>query len=401
MFSEQKQNEMETEKINRILETEEEPQSCNENKEISSSNTQITEYKEMSHNEIKNLFNYSSGNTSTQHIEMLDVSCKSKMFKIQYNLLYRVVSDNVRIQEYEIILNSNTLNNKSDNEQSIFIYRDNKKLFLWHYEIKKYTALRLPLSPNNINVVNWVHRVNYNSNLDDDQIIHSIYPRYCHGFFIDLFCQYLGTKDKLLKGKIDMSKYDLLTVYLECSWLNDQVINKYFDLVKKRNNELDKFSIHVFDTFFYTMYSSKGYDRVKNNTKKIDIFSFKKLMFPVNIDKHWLLICYDVSSKNMFYYDSVSLGKRDRVLKILNKLSEYLTLEYSAKKNQTFNSSELCFIDGESPEQNNSYDCGVFTCINGELFSRGKPSNNFNHTHINVYRQKIVYELLNQKLITK
>lgn len=44
--------------------------------------------------------------------------------------------DNARTQKYEIILKSNTYN--SENEPSIFVYRDSKVMFLQHYEFEKY-----------------------------------------------------------------------------------------------------------------------------------------------------------------------------------------------------------------------------------------------------------------------
>lgn len=48
-----------------------------------------------------------------------------------------------------------------------------------------------------------------------------------------------------------MTSHDLLTLYLEESWVNDQIINNYFTLIKTRNNPIYDFNIHVFDTFFY------------------------------------------------------------------------------------------------------------------------------------------------------
>lgn len=106
-----------------------------------------------------------------------------------------VKPDNVSIQEYEIILKSNTLNNNSDNEKSIFVYRHSNVTFIWH-EFDKCNNV-YPTSPGvNINVVNWVHRINYYSDLANDRCVKKIYPDYSHAQFVDLFCQYSDTTDE-------------------------------------------------------------------------------------------------------------------------------------------------------------------------------------------------------------
>lgn len=398
MLTERTQNETEANKITCILETEE-LQSCNRSKEI-------TDYKNITDKEIKNLYNYSSGNTGIQQIKTLNVSHLSKIYNIRYNLLYKVVSENVRkIQEYEIILKRRSPINNSEHDKSLFIYKDNKMVFLWHSEIRKFKNLMIPLTSSTIDVVYWIHKINYYTDMANDQIIQTIYPGYNHASFVNLFFQYLGMDDIELNGKIHLSRYDILTVYLEKAWLNDQVINKYFELIRIRDNtdKKDKTrsinNIHIFDTFFFTTFLTHGYERVQNYTKKIDIFSFKKLLIPVNICQHWMVIGYDVESKNIFFYDSISVGRENRILAILSKVTDYLYCEHWAKKGSDINISELTYFDGRSPQQNNNCDCGVYTCINGELFSRNAPSNNYNCTHINLYRQKIVFELLNRKFL--
>lgn len=53
------------------------------------------------------------------------------------------------------------------------------------------------------------------------------------------------------------------------------------------------------------------------------------------------------------------------------------------------------------PQQNNGYDCGVFTCTFMEFFSRREPVGNFSQKNIENQRLRIVYEIMMKKLLDR
>ncbi|XP_060843214.1 sentrin-specific protease 3-like isoform X3 [Rhopalosiphum padi] len=87
------------------------------------------------------------------------------------------------------------------------------------------------------------------------------------------------TKDTTINSETSLD-------YYEC--LNDIYINKYMDLITQRSaNE-----VYVFDTFFFTAFSEKGFSSVYHWTKNINIFSKKKLMIPIYTkeENRWSLV---------------------------------------------------------------------------------------------------------------
>ncbi|XP_044005891.1 sentrin-specific protease 2-like [Aphidius gifuensis] len=97
-------------------------------------------------------------------------------------------------------------------------------------------------------------------------------------------------------------------------WLNDIIIDAYFQLIKKRDP-----SVHVFSFNFFNNYFTRSYDEVQRWSKDVGIFSKKKLLIPVHSDRAtW------------------------KCVHVLENI----------------------------PLQNNSYDCGVFVCQYANYISR-------------------------------
>lgn len=61
------------------------------------------------------------------------------------------------------------------------------------------------------------------------------------------------------------------------------------------------------NTFFHFNLCKRGFDSVKIGTKKIDLFSNKKLMLPIRLKEisHWVVVCADLETKELKYMDSV------------------------------------------------------------------------------------------------
>lgn len=67
---------------------------------------------------------------------------------------------------------------------------------------------------------------------------------------------------------------------------------------------------HCFTSFFMSKLledtGSYNYENARKHSSKLDLFSFNKIFFPINIGStHWTLVVVDVPSKIIQYYDSM------------------------------------------------------------------------------------------------
>lgn len=153
------------------------------------------------------------------------------------------------------------------------------------------------------------------------------------------------------------------------NWYNDQIINAFMELINHRseiNPELPK--TYAFNVFLYISYL-KGYNRVKNYTKKINIMEKDLILIPIHKDNHWRLISIEPQHKIINYYDSLSLPGQD----ILDNIFEYLKTDCENKLNIQLDKSEWDLRTINVPQQKNTYDCGPFMCKIADLLSQDYP----------------------------
>jgi sentrin-specific protease 1 len=165
-------------------------------------------------------------------------------------------------------------------------------------------------------------------------------------------------------------------------WLNDEVINFYCKLLEERGKKNKNAPKCWFpNSFFWPKLSgadnsSYSYKDVKRWSikAKIDIFELDHILFPMNIgESHWALGAIDLKAKGFRYFDSMFCRPHRNFVPFLRK---YLQDEHKAKKGgsefQGVDEWELIIPDEPVPQQNNGYDCGVFTCNFAECFSSGR-----------------------------
>lgn len=150
----------------------------------------------------------------------------------------------------------------------------------------------------------------------------------------------------------------------DCVCLDDKYINKYMNLITIRSEN----NVYVFDSFFFTALSEKGYSRVHRWTKNIDIFSKQKLMIPIYIKEEncWCLVLVDMTKKVLKYYDK--LGKYNP--KHIRLIIKYLKLEHVMRKGEFFKTE---FTESATKIFNSDVeilDCGLFICVIAEHVSR-------------------------------
>lgn len=182
------------------------------------------------------------------------------------------------------------------------------------------------------------------------------------------------------------------------NWLNDEIINAYFEMIQARSNSDDHRNlpkVHVFSTHFYSTIMERGYEGVQRWTRKVDIFAKDLILIPVHLGMHWVLAVIDFRLKMVRYIDSLH-GSNP---KALNVFKMYLESEHQSKKGFPFDAADWTFESVTNcPAQRNGYDCGVFTCVNAEYISRN-ASLSYSQNDMLYFRDKIGYELLTQNFL--
>ena len=104
-------------------------------------------------------------------------------------------------------------------------------------------------------------------------------------------------------------------------WLNDEIINYYFAMIRTRSlNPSSVLSskvkaskkrfprIHTFSTYFFQLWSQRGYAGVRRWTKKakVNVFELDRVLVPINKGGfHWVLGVINVEAERIEYYDSM------------------------------------------------------------------------------------------------
>jgi sentrin-specific protease 1 len=117
-----------------------------------------------------------------------------------------------------------------------------------------------------------------------------------------------------------------LSCLLPGVWLNDEVVNSYFDMIKKRSTQLvrvwnrDHPTLHkkkslFLNTFFIAKLLEGGtydYSLVRRWTKECNIFDLDKIFVPINRDNsHWALVVVFMMIKEIHYYDRYVMWVKD------------------------------------------------------------------------------------------
>ena len=190
-------------------------------------------------------------------------------------------------------------------------------------------------------------------------------------------------------------------------WLNDEVISYFYKMLANRDEALTEANpgrkrSHYFSSFFFTKLFDEGctdeysYKNVKRWSKKVpgkDIFALDKVFFTCNVSKsHWTCAVIFMEEKRIQFYDSMSGDGYGYT----TGLMRYLKDEWAAKKGGELPDADewkiVGAVDGV-PQQENGYDCGVFTCMFGDFLSLDRPLS-FNQNHVNQCRERIALSIL-------
>ncbi|KAG7326980.1 hypothetical protein KOW79_010381 [Hemibagrus wyckioides] len=196
--------------------------------------------------------------------------------------------------------------------------------------------------------------------------------------------------------KLRITQRDLATLQ-EGSWLNDEVINFYLNLVMAREQEVGGKKVYCFSTFFFPKLHGGGHAAVRRWTKAVDLFLHDLILIPLHLGVHWSLAVVDFRAKSVRSYDSMGQRHDD----ICNLILMYIKEEYEVKKGKDMEILKWTVTSlraTEVPQQKNGSDCGVFVCKYADYIARGRPFT-FRQCHMPYFRKVMIWEILNQKLL--
>ncbi|KAK2998682.1 hypothetical protein RJ639_022866, partial [Escallonia herrerae] len=177
------------------------------------------------------------------------------------------------------------------------------------------------------------------------------------------------------------SNIEITGQVLQClrpgAWLNDEVINLYFELLKEREKrEPQKFlKCHFFNTFFYKKLVSgrSGYDfksvRRWTTQRKLGycLLECDKIFVPIHKEVHWCLAVINKKDEKFQYLDS--LGGQDK--QVMRMLARYFVDEVKDKSRKDIDVSSWKQEDVvDLPDQENGFDCGMFMIKYADFYSR-------------------------------
>ncbi|KAI7727773.1 hypothetical protein M8C21_018404 [Ambrosia artemisiifolia] len=214
------------------------------------------------------------------------------------------------------------------------------------------------------------------------------------------------------KWDVDLDSYELFEdiTYLEGGGDSIAISKSDFQLLQpekylKKIKPADAI-VHFFNSFFFrklvdfdenqsrSIDFKEAFQRVRKWTKKVDVFQKDYIYIPVNFRLHWslIIICHPGEVVN-FTDDEIECSQKVPCILHMDSIKGhhrglehcikgYLWEEWKERNNDASKDiskkiMDLRFIRLEVPQQENSYDCGLFMLHYMELFVK-QASNNFN-----------------------
>ncbi|XP_030528670.1 probable ubiquitin-like-specific protease 2B isoform X2 [Rhodamnia argentea] len=206
------------------------------------------------------------------------------------------------------------------------------------------------------------------------------------------------------KGEADavsISKRDVDLLQPE-TFINDTIIDFYIKYLKNQIQPDEKHRYHFFNSFFFRKLADLDKDpssasdgraaflRVRKWTRKLNLFEKDYIFIPVNFNLHWSLIvvCHPGEVASFREESSRQLPKVPCILHmdsikgshtgLKNLVQSYLWEEWKERGNEASEDmsskfTNLRFVPLELPQQENSFDCGLFLLHYLECFLEEAP----------------------------
>lgn len=176
-------------------------------------------------------------------------------------------------------------------------------------------------------------------------------------------------------NEIVLSYYDCLlrtsdVALLQGShWLNDVIIGFYFEYLDNTFNKIEKKELYFISPELTQLLKMTDPSQYNVFLDPLNISECKYIFFPLNnCDRkdaaggsHWSLLVFCKQDKTCYHFDS-SRGYNSSIASKFakNVMSCLLDKDESNKK----------FVDMDSPQQDNGYDCGVYVLCLADVIAR-------------------------------
>ena len=151
-------------------------------------------------------------------------------------------------------------------------------------------------------------------------------------------------------------------------WLTDAIMNAFGSFVRWRpRSNADRIYFATSHLITKQLREAPGSRRSLRWTRKLDLFDdFDKVMIPIHLAPvHWILVTICLRDKTIKVFDSLA-GVID-CQEHIAAVQEWLRLNWCFGKNSITRCTTATPIWGQTsadcPQQDNSYDCGVFTLM--------------------------------------
>ncbi|XP_038886796.1 probable ubiquitin-like-specific protease 2B [Benincasa hispida] len=200
---------------------------------------------------------------------------------------------------------------------------------------------------------------------------------------------------------VSISKRDVDLLQPE-TFVNDTIIDFYIQYLKSQIDPKEKHRFHFFNSFFFRKLADLDKDpssasdgraaflRVRKWTRKVDLFDKDYIFIPINFNLHWslMVICHPgevarCSDENLMKSMKVPCILHMDSIKgshggLKNLIQSYLLEEWKERNKETPEDistkfKNLRFLTLELPQQENSFDCGLFLLHYLELFLAEAP----------------------------
>ena len=185
--------------------------------------------------------------------------------------------------------------------------------------------------------------------------------------------------DNIVLAKIDTAttiNQKQMKALKPCTWLNDAIVSYFLKAFNHRDLHLsticgqDRKRSHCFSTFFDDLFSGGGYTKVQNWARKRvpngDIFKLDKFIFICHTAApaaHWTCAVAKMQERRIEYYDSLSNDGSQ----FTSKIMKYIRAEWAHRNNgeklPKSDSWQIENVKNGVPQQDNGYDCGIFTIM--------------------------------------
>lgn len=217
----------------------------------------------------------------------------------------------------------------------------------------------------------------------------------------DLLMPKLSGQWKEVIGYLQSKQYNKLNTELEIKdlengisnkWLGDEIVNGFMQLITSK-------TIGFINSFFFTKLTKNwrlsekeiDYENAKRWVRKIDIFSYNKVLVPINIrNTHWILSCINNDENTIDVYDSLGPAKQ----MYGNRLNIFMK-KYCEEKGIIRDYIVRCL---NCPQQHNGFDCGAFTCKAADCI-RLDVEFDYSQDDMIEWRKLLVSQVILKKLI--